>query len=201
MQNFSAGQVGKGRAIHAVFDLGPKEGETACGKVASATVWGDVATTCKSCLNTLPSWIGYGDALIAAAHEEALIEAGERQAAQEPRELDIWLTNGVVLVDPMLEGDRMVFERWGKDGAEVRNQRTGVLHVVSQSYITTWKYIPRRTDEHQVWRSKATGDLVHIVESRPDAVHLVGAEEGDIPFWLSLDQLAEYFTWEGRSGQ
>lgn len=128
------------------------------------------------------------------AWEAAWDEQVRRETARA-RELDVWLVAGVVLVDPMLENDLMVFERWGAQGAEVRNQRTGALHVVSQSYITTWKYVPRPIELNQVWRSKETGDLVRIVDTSRDDVRLIGLDAEDVPFWLSRSMLAGHFVW------
>lgn len=197
MKRFVTGLVGCGKSVHAVHATGEAKGRTACGRRSSLTHAAWTAITCRGCSNALPSWtVVLTDEEQAEVETEALEENARREAARAPRKLDIWLTKGVVLVDPMLEGDQMVFERWVPKGAEVRNQRTGVRHVVSQSYITTWKYVPRRTDVHQVWRSKEGGALVRVVESRVDAVHLIGPEPGDVPFWLSHEQLTEYFTWE-----
>lgn len=137
------------------------------------------------------------DQLMSAWHDLVAIDEEGRRQAPEPvaRELDIWLSEGVVLVDPMPEGDRMIFQRWVADGAELRNSRTGVLHVVSQSYVTTWKYIPREVEANQVWRSKETGALVLIVETRGEGVQLRGLKKNDTPFWLSHAQVVEFFVW------
>lgn len=116
------------------------------------------------------------------------------------RELDTWLTAGMVLVDPMLEEDLMLFERWCSQGGQLRNLRTGARHVVGQYYVTTWKYVPRSVDCHQVWRAKEGGALVRITDISGDGVQLLGTEEGDRLFWLSREQLAEYFTWEPGGG-
>lgn len=58
MLRFTTGTVGtRGKAVHAVFVTGAKQGQTACGKAASATSGGTAAmVTCRSCRVALPSW-------------------------------------------------------------------------------------------------------------------------------------------------
>lgn len=56
MKRFTAGQVGKGKSIHAVHTTGEHKGITACGKTASSLADGETAVTCKACMNALPSW-------------------------------------------------------------------------------------------------------------------------------------------------
>lgn len=123
----------------------------------------------------------------------------EQTIEGEPRELDIWLTEGVVLVDPD-SSERLIFRRWEGGMAVLRSAKDGAEYRVSQSGVTTWKYVPRPVECGQVWRSKETGDLVRIVDTARDAVRLRGMQPEDRPFWLTREPLVEYFTWEPEAG-
>lgn len=210
MKRFTAGIVGRGKAIHAVHAFGENKGQTACGKTAGTLIDGDTVTTCKSCQNALPSWsplltdeeraeVVEVRPSVAEAWDDAHDENAERAMATA-RGLDVWLEEGMVLVDPMLDGGLFVFERFGKDGAELREMRTGILHMVSQSYVTTWKYVPRPIELNQVWRSKETGALVRIIDTSREDVRLIGLDAEDVPFWLSRSMLAEHFVWAPQKG-
>ena len=78
MKGFSAGTVGNGNAVHAVFAYGERKGQAACGKVANPAVTDGEDFTCRSCQNALPSWHGYVDALLADAYDEAVAMDEER---------------------------------------------------------------------------------------------------------------------------
>lgn len=61
--------------------------------------------------------------------------------ADEPRELDTWLTHGMVLVGPQT-GDRYRFLRWDGGWAVVRHEADGTEMRIAQADVTAWQYLP-----------------------------------------------------------
>lgn len=103
--------------------------------------------------NEVLSWAeieqGYLDAMAERdriEHNQAVIGSDKWAAAVDaPRELDTWLTHGMVLVGPQ-SGDHYRFERWD-GGTAVLRTSGGLLVRIHQADVTTWQYLPKASAE------------------------------------------------------
>lgn len=93
---------------------------------------------------------GYLDAMAERdriEHNQAVIGSDKRAAAVDaPRELDTWLTHGMVLVGPQT-GDRYRFLRWDGGWAVVRHEADGTEMRIAQADVTLWQYLPKASAE------------------------------------------------------
>lgn len=66
--------------------------------------------------------------------------------ADAPRDLDIWLEPGVVLVGPQT-GDRYRFLRWDGGWGVVRHEADGTEMRIARADVTLWQYLPKASAE------------------------------------------------------